>query len=136
MKSNSLPSRDKFPYTRKKKTIEKPLKKKKIDHSGFSSNGLFNFFSNFDMFGVNVTLSYKGKQSYSTVPGIVASLIVLAIIGSFASYEFYQLIFYCLLFLKNYFINGYSKKINTNATIVINQKIIMKCIHLLSVKNV
>ena len=92
MKSNSLPSRDKFPYTRKKKTIEKPLKKKKIDHSGFSSNGLFNFFSNFDMFGVNVTLSYKGKQSYSTVPGIVASLIVLAIIGSFASYEFYQLI--------------------------------------------
>jgi len=44
------------------------------------------------MFGVNVTLSYKGKQSYSTIPGIVASLILLAIIGSFATYEFYQLI--------------------------------------------
>jgi hypothetical protein len=44
------------------------------------------------MFGVNVTLSYKGKQSYSTIPGIIASMIVLLIIGSFASYEFYQLI--------------------------------------------
>ena len=92
MNSNSSPSRDKFPYIRKKKTIEKPLQKKKADRSSFSKNGLFNFFSKFDMFGVNVTLSYKGKQSYSTVPGIVASVIVLAIIGSFATYEFYQLI--------------------------------------------
>jgi hypothetical protein len=62
MKSNSFPPKDKFPYTRKKKTIEKPLqKKKKVDPSSFSKNSLFNFFSNFDMFGVNVTLSYKGK---------------------------------------------------------------------------
>ena len=61
MKLNTLPSKDKFPYIRKKKTIEKPDQKKKADKPIFSSSSLFNFFSNFDMFGVKVTLSYKGK---------------------------------------------------------------------------
>jgi hypothetical protein len=45
------------------------------------------------MFGVNVTLTYKGKPSYSTVPGIILSFICLAVICSFGAYQFYQMIF-------------------------------------------
>lgn len=64
-----------------------------MEPSIFSSKSIFNFFSNIDMFGVNVTLTYKGKSSYSTVPGIIISVLLLTLIGSFAVYQFYQMIF-------------------------------------------
>ena len=59
----------------------------------FLSHRIFDFFSRLDMFGVKVTLTYKGKTSYSTVPGIITSIILLALICSFAAYQFYQMIF-------------------------------------------
>ncbi len=94
MKSNtSPPSKEKFPYIRKKKTDLRLPPKKKVESSRFSSKSIFNLFSKIDMFGVAVTLTYKGRSSHSTVPGIIASILVFALIGSFAVYQFYLMIF-------------------------------------------
>jgi hypothetical protein len=66
---------------------------KKHDQERPLSSILFDLFSKIDMFGVNVTLTYKGKQSYSTVPGIILSVICLSVICSFGAYQTYQMIF-------------------------------------------
>lgn len=72
---------------------KKLYKTKKDSVDLLSKRSWFDFFSKLDMFGVKVALTYKGKHSFSTMPGIVISIILLALIGSFAFYQFYQLIF-------------------------------------------
>jgi hypothetical protein len=57
------------------------------------SKKTFDFFSNFDLFGETVSLTFKGKETYTTLPGIFMSSLLLLLIGSFAAYQFYQMIF-------------------------------------------
>jgi len=53
----------------------------------------FEFFSGIDQFSESVSLTFKGKDSFSTIPGILMSILLLLLIGSYALYEFYQMIF-------------------------------------------
>ena len=48
------------------------------------SKKIYNFMSGFDMFAEKVQLTYDGKDSFSTMPGIFVSVILLAIIMAFA----------------------------------------------------
>ncbi len=48
------------------------------------SKKFYNFMSGFDMFAEKVQLTYDGKDSFSTMPGIFVSVILLAIIMAFA----------------------------------------------------
>jgi hypothetical protein len=57
------------------------------------SKKLFNFMSGMDMFAEKVQLTYNGKDSFSTLPGIFVSVILLSVIVAFAVYQFYQMVF-------------------------------------------
>jgi hypothetical protein len=46
----------------------------------------------FDLFGQEVKLTYKGKESFSTLPGSIISILILITIVGFASYRMYVLV--------------------------------------------
>ena len=48
--------------------------------------------SNFDMFGENVKLTYKGKETFTTSFGSLLSLIILIMLLSFSGYKLFILI--------------------------------------------
>ena len=45
-------------------------------------------FKEMDLYGEQVSLTYKGDQSYKTIPGAIVSLIVLLTIFAFGTYRF------------------------------------------------
>jgi hypothetical protein len=45
----------------------------------------------FDLYGQEVKLTYKGKESYSTMPGLLVSLFIILVLLSFAGFKLYIL---------------------------------------------
>jgi len=45
-------------------------------------------FKEIDLYGEQVSLTYKGDQSYKTIPGAFVSVVVLLTIIAFSTYRF------------------------------------------------
>ena len=50
---------------------------------------VFNFFSGFDMFAEKVQLTYNGQDSFSTISGILVSVLLLGVIIAYGANQFY-----------------------------------------------
>ena len=53
---------------------------------------IYNFFADFDLFGEKVSFTFKGRDTYPTIPGITISVFILIVIAIFTVGKVIQLV--------------------------------------------
>jgi len=80
-----------FPHRQKSSSrLKKELKKRK--KRWWRGEKVGSKFKEIDLYGHQVSLTYKGEQKYNTIPGAIVSVIVILTILAFSSYK-------CIVFI-------------------------------------
>ncbi len=74
----------------KQKRSKRPKQKEPITKK--LRKGCVNGLHSLDIFGEKINLTYKGRDTYTTLPGSLASLFILLTILAFLIYRFYILV--------------------------------------------
>jgi len=73
------------PRQRSASTLKRELKKRK--KKWWRGEKLRSKFKEVDLYGEQVSLTYKGEQSFKTMPGAIVSVIVIIVILAFSIYR-------------------------------------------------
>ena len=73
------------PRQRSASTLKRELKKRK--KRWWRGEKLKSKFKEIDLYGEKVSLTYKGEQTFKTMPGAIVSVIVILVILAFSIYR-------------------------------------------------
>ena len=87
MEISSIPQKNVIfpPRVKSNSQIKRDMKKRK--KRWWKGEKVASKFKEIDLYGEQVSLTYKGEQSYKTLPGAIVSIFVFLIMLAFSSYR-------------------------------------------------